>query len=166
MPLRRRIRNAPETIQDLALASEERYWDGVELLVSNRVGSGVYLLGYVAEMILKRAFFQLDGADPFDLVGPRLGPVRTWARSRGITTPHEGFHSLTFWLRVLRTKRAERFSYLPHPIDARLVQGIHRCHGIWLVDMRYQPSRLLPSEVRSIYDDVTWLRDQQHHLGV
>lgn len=41
MPLRYRIKSMPETIQDLSLASDEKYWEGVELLAAGRRGAGI-----------------------------------------------------------------------------------------------------------------------------
>lgn len=57
MSLRSRLESQPETIQEFELAAEERYYEGLELMVSGRSGGGVYLMGYVGEMILKVAYF-------------------------------------------------------------------------------------------------------------
>ncbi|HWL94516.1 MAG TPA: hypothetical protein VNT79_13405 [Phycisphaerae bacterium] len=65
MPLRYRILSTPETVQDLVLASDQKYWEGIELLLAGRRGAGIYLLGFAAEMILKAAVFRIDGARPF-----------------------------------------------------------------------------------------------------
>jgi len=164
LPLRYRILSEPDTIQDLALASEEKYWEGVELLIAGRRGARIYLLGYCAEMILKNACFLIDGARPYDLVGPRLGPVRRWARSEMPRIPHESYHSLWFWLQVVRRKRALLGRSLSSPVDSRLVQRVRRVHGSWVVDMRYKPDQALEREAETIYDDVTWIRDRQNQL--
>lgn len=166
MPLRHRIKSAPETVQDLALAGDEKYWEGIELLAAGRPGAGIYLLGYSVEMLLKNACFLTDGARPHELVGPRLGPVRSWARSQMPSVPDESYHSLWFWVQVLRKKRALLGRQLPAQIDAPLVQRVHRLYGIWIVEMRYKPDQALVREAESVYDDVTWIRDRQARLVV
>lgn len=165
MPLRHRLKIDPETVQHLVLAGDERYWEGVELLSAGYSGGGIYCLGYVAEMTLKRACFVLDGARPNALVGPRLRPIRTWARTRIPHIPHKNYHSLWFWVHVLREKRRLAGRQLPPLVDAQLVQRTRRLFGIWTVEMRYRPDRSLPQEIHSVYDDVTWLRDRRHLLG-
>lgn len=160
-PLRYRIKSSPETAQDLAIASDEKYWEGIELLISGRRGAGVYLLGYSVEMMLKNACFMTDGARPSDLVGPRLGPIRSWAKSKLPTIPHESYHSLWFWVQVLRKKRASLGRQLSEQVDATLSQRIHRIHGIWVVGMRYKPDQALQREAESVYNDVTWIRDRR-----
>jgi hypothetical protein len=166
VPLRHRIKSNPETMQDLELASEEKYWEAIELLVSGYRGAGIYLLGYVAEMILKRACFALDGARPFDLVGPRLAPVRSWAKRQFPGVQAESYHSLWFWTTALREKRRLAGKPLAPALEATLIQRARRIFGIWVVDMRYQPDQSLQTEARSAYDDVTWLRDHRRLLGV
>jgi len=166
VPLRHRILSNPETVQDLELAVDDKYWEGIQLLVAGRRGAGVYLLGYAVEMILKNACFLADGARPADLVGPRLAPIRSSARRALPGIPHESYHSLWFWLHVLRTKRASLGRPLPGDVDARLVQRVRRIYGIWIVDMRYKPDQALPREAESVYDDVTWIRDRRAQLVV
>lgn len=159
--LRHRIKSNPETVQDLAIASDEKYWEGIELLVSGRRGEGIYLLGYSVEMMLKNACFLAEGARPSDLVGPRLGPIRSWAKSALPDIPPESYHSLRFWVHVLRRKRASLGRQLPRQVDAGLVRRTHRIHGTWIVSMRYKPDQALQQEAESVYNDVTWIRDRR-----
>jgi hypothetical protein len=166
MPLRHRLLANPESVQDMIVASEARYWEGVELFVSGSSAGGIYLMGYVAEMILKTGTVLLDGARPTDLIGPRLPPTRVWAKKHLPGLVDENYHSVWFWTHVLRQKRRIANKPFPAPIDSALVQRMRRLHGIWLVSMRYQPDRSLPMEARSVYDDATWLRDHRGALGV
>lgn len=164
MPLRHRILATPATVQDFALAAEEKYQEGAELFVSGRRGAGIYLHGYVVEMILKNACFLVDGARPSDFVEPRLGPIRRWAKTRFPKVPHESFHGLWFWVLVLRRKRALAGRPLPISFDASLIQRVRRLHGIWIVEMRYKPDQSLQREAETVYDDVTWIRDHQAQM--
>lgn len=165
MPLRYRLQAEPETVQDLEIACEQRYWEGLELLVAGYRGAGIYLLGYAAEMILKQACFLVDGARPFDHVASRLAPVASWARHHLPGLQHEHYHSLRFWAAVLQVKRQLGGQPLEAPLRDRLRQRTNRIFGIWTVAMRYRPDRSLPREARAVYDDVTWLRDHRHQLG-
>ena len=164
MPLRHRVISEPETLQDLAIAGEEKYWEGTELLVAGRRGAGIYLLGYSVEMILKGACFMVDGARPYELVGPRLGPIRNWARLELPRISHESYHSLWFWIQVLRRKRALRGRQFSRADDTKVVQRVHRVFGNWIVAMRYKPDGALQREAESVYDDATWIRDRRSLL--
>lgn len=166
MPLRHRIQQDPQTVQELLLASDQRFREGIELIASGHRAGGAYLLGYVAEMLLKHACFTFDGARPFDSVPPRLGPARQWARRFVPSVPHEGYHSIMFWALVVRGKRRQRGQPLPAPIEARLLQRAHRLHGLWSVEMRYRRDLLERREASIIYDDVVWFVDHHHLLGV
>lgn len=166
MPPRHRILASPATVQDLVLASEERFWEGIELLVAGRRGAGIYLLGYAAEMILKVACFVADGARPYHPVEGRLAPARRWARDHRPGVRHEGYHSLWFWAAVLRRKRALRGRPLPGSVDAPLMQRVHRMQGIWVVGLRYKPDEAEHREAETFLDDVAWIRGRQGLLVI
>jgi hypothetical protein len=162
LPLRYRILSEPETVQDLVLACDERFWEGIELLTAGRRGGGIYLLGYRVEMILKSACFFVDGAKPYELVGPRLGPIRSWANRELPGIQNESYHSLWFWVCVLRRKRSMAGRSIPKRLDDALAQRVRRVHGNWVVGMRYLPDRSLQREADSVFGDVNWIRDRQY----
>ena len=56
-----RARKVKESIQVYEEAAEARYLEGLELIQRGYSGGGVYLLGYVAEILLKAAFFRIRG---------------------------------------------------------------------------------------------------------
>ena len=45
--LRQTLENRPETVRELELAAEGKYWEGLELMALGRRGAGIYLMGYV-----------------------------------------------------------------------------------------------------------------------
>ena len=57
MALRPRLQPTLETIQEFELAAEERYWAGLELMTRGDALTDIYILGYVAEMLLKNSYF-------------------------------------------------------------------------------------------------------------
>ncbi len=166
MPLRYRIESHPETVQDLELASREKFWEGVELLAAGQLGGGIYLLGYTAEMTLKGACFRFDGALPGDLVGPRLGAARSWGKQFCPSVDPESYHSLWFWCHLLRRKRRRAGRPLAQALDDQLLRRVRRVYGIWTVAMRYQPDQALEAEAESLYNDVGWIHERRIQLVV
>lgn len=168
MPLRTLLEGTAETVQDLVLAAEERYWDAYELVVQGRHFAGTYLIGYTAEMLLKTAAFRFDGALPGDLVAPRLGPARSFGAICFPSVPYESAHSLQFWVAFLVRKRADAGRPLSTALSAELGPRIDRVYGTWWISMRYRSS-MLPASVSSaaqaealgLLEDVDWLRN--HH---
>jgi hypothetical protein len=167
MSLRQYIEMHPETVQDLELASDDRLWEGIELLAAGRTAGGVYLLGYVAEMVLKNACFLFDGACPADPVSARLGPMRRFGIDHFPMIDRENYHSLIFWYHALLHKRRLAGRPLPPVLARQLGRRIAGIHRMWTVTMRYYPDgRFQPGDSAAIYDDVTWIYDRRLQLSV
>lgn len=164
MPLRHRLDATPETLQELELAAEERYWDALELFAAGRNGAGIYLMGYVAEMTLKVGFFRLDGARPADLVKPRLGPAKTFVKRMNPGLHHESYHSLFFWIHAIRIKRILNGLDRSRPVDMQALQRMRRLYQIWWIEMRYRSDQSSQRDVNDVYEDVTWLLDNRIHI--
>lgn len=163
MPLRNWVTSHPETIQDFELASQDRLLEGIELLVSGRTAGGVYLLGYVAEMVLKNAVFLFEKARPSDLIKPKLGPIKSFGQQFLPKIQHESYHSLIFWYHVLCRKRADAGRPLSGQLDRELKQRVDRIYDMWIVDMRYYPDDHLLSG-QTVYNDVSWIYDNRLRL--
>lgn len=153
----------PQTLADYELADEQRYLESTALVIAGKSAGGVYLLGYVAEMVLKHAYFAVRGGYPSQLVTP--GPAKLFATERGVTAPHESFHSLLFWQDVLLAARV----YHGRPIFSSAFEGLLRNHvsvvyNQWKVDMRYRQWRFTSTEVNQIWQAVTWIKDHQQDL--
>jgi hypothetical protein len=158
MTLRRRLAQQLESVQDLELASESRSWEGLELLLVGKTSGGTYLMGFAAEMLLKCAYFRFSGAAPADAVKPRLGPARKPGQLLIPAVPHEQYHSPRFWALLHLAARRSRHAPLAAITEAQLVQRMRRLHQNWWVEMRYRAIEPSPLEVRSVFDDVSWLR--------
>jgi hypothetical protein len=151
-----------QTIQQMELAATDRYWEGRALMTTpGREGGGVYLLGYVAEMLLKTAYFRFDGAGQRDLVRPRLVPARNKCGVLNISLDYESYHSLHFWKELLVRFRHYRRCRLGVDLETQLNWRIRRLYRTWWVGMRYLADQAEPGDVTDVFDDVTWLRD--HH---
>jgi hypothetical protein len=162
VPLRRVLESTDESLQEMELAAEDRYWEGIELLLAGRVGGGIYVLGYVAEMFLKLACFRLEPVRPTHPVGSFFGPARKWMEARCPGVDRESYHSLLFWSTYLRDKRRRQGRALAGPLDWQLVRRSRRLYQTWWVEMRYRRDRARAADGRIVYDDVTWVRD--HYL--
>ena len=164
-PLRSRLEDEPQTVQQMELAANDRYWEARALMTtSGREGGGVYLFGYVAEMLLKTAYFRFDGAGPADLVQPRLAPA--WGK-RGLLNvrlDRESYHSLRFWAELLVRWRFFRGHRLSADLQVGLKTRVRRLYWTWWVEMRYLADQAAPEDVTNAFDDVTWLRD--HHSSL
>jgi hypothetical protein len=153
-----------ETVQDLVLAAEHRYWEGLELMVHEQPYAGIYLMGYAAEMLLKTACFFFDGARPVDPAQARLAPIRRLGRHHLPGVPDDHFHSLTFWTEALALTRhlADR------PLDPDLLAGLRACAARigtnWWVEMRYRPAQGAAPHGLAVYTDVSWIRLNHHAL--
>jgi hypothetical protein len=163
MPLRYAILH-PETLQSFMLAADERYFDATELLVLGRTTGAVYLVGYVAEMLLKHAALRLGNVRPGDEVGALMGPAMKWARRLLPTIDPEGKHSLWFWAHFVRRKRREQGRALDHRIDAELVRRMRRLHGNWMFNLRYCDVAASAVEAKTAFEDVSWLRKHNASL--
>jgi hypothetical protein len=66
-----------DTWRGMESAADERFWDGVSLAKGDqpRRAGAIYLLGYVAEMVLKVAYFRFTGIPPSSDLGARRGPL-------------------------------------------------------------------------------------------
>ena len=161
------IESHPETVQDLELASADRLWEGLELLMAGRTGGGVYLLGYVVEMVLKNACFMLDGAHPADPVYPRLRPIRNFGNHHFPAIDSENYHSLVFWYHALLCKRNLAGRPLSAQMSRQLGRRITRVYSTWTVAMRYYPDGVVPpTDSNAIYNDVIWIYDRRLQLRV
>ena len=161
-PLRSRLEAEHQTIQQMELAADDRYWEGRALMTTpGREGGGVYLFGYVAEMLLKTAYFRFDGAAPADLVPPRLAPACNKRGALNIYLSHESYHSLRFWEELLVRLRHYRRCRMGGDLETQLKWRVRRLHRTWWVEMRYLADQAEPGDATDVFDDVTWLRD--HH---
>ena len=156
----------PETLQDFGLAEEERYWEGLELMVAGRLGAGIYLMGFAAEMLLKAACFRINGANPRDLTRPMLGPARTEGRAHFPAIDHESYHSLLFWGELLLSRRRRHGGLAPFSPAFRntFTHCVHSVYSIWWIEMRYRPDQASVADAGQVYEHVSWLRN--NHLSL
>ena len=170
MLLRQLLECITETVQGIVLAADQRYWEGYELLLAGRSFASIYLWGYVAEMLLKSAALRFDGAQPSELVGPRLGPAKTFGKQHFPLVPCESYHSLLFWANHLTANRSRASCTFTATFLTEFNRKVQRMYDTWLVSMRYHPasssgysSSIQPAAL-DLLEDVVWLRKNHSFL--
>jgi len=97
-----------ETWPQLLNASQHRYWDGFALATSGETRNvgAVYLLGYVAEMLLKVAYFRIEGFPRHGDVDHARSAARRQARLYRLQRRND--HDLLYWRDLIERRRDER----------------------------------------------------------
>ena len=167
MSLRNRLAIVPETIQEFTGAAEDRYWEGIELLVDGQYHGGIYLLGYVAEMLQKSAYFSFRGEAPTSLVWPMLNPA--WRRGAdwfsGSFSPNSpDYHNLDFWARLLIEERRRAGRPLPYHLHSPYLIHSSRIYLGWWIEMRYRRAAANQDDAENMLDSVSWLR--RHYIDL
>jgi hypothetical protein len=141
-------------VQELELAAEARYREGLELMARGRHGAGIYLLGYVVEMRLKLACFRLMGASNTTPVDALREAARRNAKHMGVAAKDESCHSLRFWFELVEQHRAR--SGRPS-LAADYTRCVERVYRTWWVEMRYHPDLATDRDMDQVHKDVSWL---------
>lgn len=157
MPLAARLRPA-ETVQDLADAQEERYWEGLELMTRGHAGAGIYLMGYSAEMVLKYAYFLVRRYSLLDVVPGLLGTAHRRAQTLNVAESHEGYHNPVFWCELLCAERRQASKPFSPGFEAGVRAAVGVVRDNWKVEMRYQRDIAQQGEAEEFREAVDWLR--------
>ena len=159
MPIRSACAN-PETIQDAIVAAEDRFWDGLELMILGRLWGGVYLMGYSSEMYLKTASCMLEGATtPSDILCAFFAPSRNWT-----STHPESYHSIRYWTEVLCTKRPRFRSPFNRDFENALRTHSSVIYNSWCAGMRYRRAVVSLNEATAVHESSTWLMNNFNRL--
>jgi len=166
MPIRSLIQSAPETIQGFEAAAEEKYEDGFNLLASDSPGSGVYLMGYAAEMLLKSAYFRIAGLGVnTPITRQELAQARAEATRLGVSTDAEHFHNVAFWSELIIKKRLQQSRGLALPLTTELDLRSRRLAQNWFVEMRYHFLQgVTAQDLEDVLDDVVWIKSSHEEL--
>lgn len=161
MRLSERIRTKGELIQDFELASEERFLDAQELLARGQGTGAAYLLGYVAEMVLKTAIGRFDGARPSDRVYPLLAPAKKLAEAALPSRKFKGYHDVLSWAFALREKRKRKGRPLREDLAQNLINRASRIDRAWAVELRYFGLEVEVRDAERLLGDVAWIKNNR-----
>jgi hypothetical protein len=142
-----------ETWPSLHSAAQERYWDGVDLATSpeTRGTAAIYLLGYVAEILLKVAFFRVIRCPPGQAVDLRTITTHgAWTRAN--------LHNLVGLADLLIAERCIQNRAFDPVFAGQLKTSVLTVANHWRETLRYRYTPAVEPELVEVYQNVDWLR--------
>lgn len=163
-------RFATECVREFDLAASERYADVTALVTAGRRTAAIYLAGYVAEMLLKAAYFRLIGygdADPIDLVVLRAAvgdnPAST-ARSLGLPGTRN-LHNLAAWVNLIVAYRAAHGPvYAEVSFGPALTAQVTAIPDRWSETIRYHKNTAYLHERDRVTGACDWLVNRRYTI--
>ncbi|WP_165074895.1 hypothetical protein [Paludisphaera rhizosphaerae] len=140
-----------DSINEFRLAARQRAADAIVLQASNRRTAAIYLWGYVAEMTLKAAFFDVSGFDKNQPI--TKSDLRAALKGKG------SFHHLGNWAQALVDLRfsSPQLAY-PDPAFGSIVTAkAYSLYNIWREWIRYHKNVAYPHEVALARREAEWL---------
>jgi hypothetical protein len=156
MPKRLPGRFKPDSIAEFRAAARQRSLDAIVLEEAGRRSGAIYLWGYVAEMILKAAFFDVSGfPHSRTLTRPDL---RTALITYAGAASNANLHDLDLWAGALVNLRGRLGSNYADPTFANLVRTkAQTLHGLWSVELRYHRNIAYSHEIAQAQEAAKWL---------
>jgi len=154
-----------DTWAELQRAADERYWDGMSLATDpeDRRCGALYLWGYVAEMLLKVAYYRIRSVPYGEDLRNELAGMRDRALALGFTW-RGNWHNLESLVSLLIQERSTR----GRPLDAYFAEELrHHIDAIaenWSETLRYKDVRALPEETALVFRSLDWLRSHVTEL--
>jgi hypothetical protein len=164
MPLIARI-PADHSIRDLRVAAGLPYREAQRLAMAGDRLAAIYLFGYVAEMLLKAAYFRLVGWTPTQPISlADLNRARAYANSHhGLHWP-TNLHDLPRWRDLLVEERKFRVVPYPTPFLRSFNAHVRQVYLNWREHLRYRTNYPYHGEVTRVFQAVRWLMGQYRHL--
>ena len=158
MPRLLPARCRPDSIAEFRAAAERRFEEGAVLEHGGHRTGAIHLWGYAAEMVLKAAFFELDGF-PMRRTITRRDRRRAEQRAAQFgLAPARGPHDVRMWAELLVAERLRRGRrYRRSGFGVEVVRRAARVAAVWAVELRYHPNRAYEFEVRRMRADVGWI---------
>jgi hypothetical protein len=157
MPRRLPDRFRPDSIAEFRAAARQRSLDAIALQGQGRRTAAVYLWGYVAEMILKAAFFEVSGFAEHQTI------TRRDLQNALATLPGIGgnppLHHLGLWAQALVTLRASTpgLAYTDLAFGSQVTAKAYTLYGLWRETLRYHKNVAYPHELAQARDAAEWL---------
>jgi hypothetical protein len=165
MPLVARSGLKSHTIRAFRAAALARYREGQILIASGCRLSGIYLLGYTGETLLKAAYFRFVGYGLNQAITlADMHAARNYATKILKCPWHGNLHDLRGWQSLLTEARKARA--LPYsPSFSRSFNAfVTRLALNWWEGLRYHAMQPYRGEAGICLRAVTWLVSQYHDL--
>lgn len=164
MPFVQAVIARPHTVGRFRAAAWARFHEANRLAVDadlfERDGlrhGAVYLFGYVAEMLLKAAYFRLR---PAGANGTITFAHLQAARSRAIQLQLHwpgNLHSLVGWRNLLARERLVMGAPFPQTFEIELFAQTTRLALLWSESMRYYHTKPTRVEIHDAHEAARWL---------
>jgi hypothetical protein len=165
MPLADRAMRRPHTVRAFRDAAGARFRDAARLADAGHRLGAIYLYGYVAEMLLKAAYFRGRGWGPDQPVAHSdLYQAKQLATSLHNLAWPGNLHDLGGWVRLLIRDRHVGGRSYPGPFRNRLVGRVNVIYRNWREGLRYHDMRPYAGEVDATQAAVSWLLAQYRRL--
>ncbi|MDD4891352.1 MAG: hypothetical protein PHU85_15635 [Phycisphaerae bacterium] len=159
MPLRAFVKANPETLSDFLLAADDRYREAEELLLAEEYDGCVYLLGYAAEMWLKKSAITLDGGRPNAVVKDALAKLQDKMSTAVPPIAKRDWHDLSYFVECVLRLRDDAGKPLPLDFERELRQQISDGLDVdWAVAMRYRRCALKGPDAWKALGNAWWMK--------
>jgi hypothetical protein len=162
---------APDSINRLERAAEQRYNDAESLVSKKRSLAALYLLGYTAEMCLSAAYYRSAGFDPnapiaVDTRRRRMAQARQLRATNGQPLMSNDPHPVVGWARFLEWQRTSS-APLTARDSQRLREAIRRAELVykhWRPSLRYKITSVMPNQLEEVRKAAFWFLEQRGRL--
>lgn len=143
-----------ETWPGMEQAAAQRFWDALALATGDagHEAGAIYLFGYVAEMLLKTAYFRVTGVPPSQDIAPHLMAARRNASWRG-----GNLHDLRSWFALLNDARSLQGNPWGIVTAAIIDRHVLTVASHWRESLRYSPLTATDAELEEVLASVDWL---------
>jgi hypothetical protein len=152
------------TVRGFRTAARLRYSEAERLANAGDRLAGVYLCGYAAEMLLKAAFFRLQGKQPNDPITIHDLRIAMQQAQSMYQKKWHNLHDLGGWAALLTDERRRLGIAYPPRLSRVLNAQVKRIQQNWREDLRYHSNRPYLGEMRATFEGVAWLSSQFHSL--
>ena len=145
-----------ETWPGMEQAATQRFWDALALATADagHEAASIYLLGYVAEMLLKTAYFRVTGVLSSQDIAPLLTALRKNIFLRG-----GNLHNLRGWLDLLNDTRYFQDKAWTVVTAAVIERHVLTVSAHWRESLRYASLSATNVELEEVLASVDWLLD-------
>ena len=152
-------RLGPDTIREWQHAAS-RQWDDAEILRENRRPlAAIYLYGYVAEILIKGAYFRLIKKSLDE-------EITTRDRRTAISESEKpmNLHDIAGWAKLLVRKRIELGQPNESPSGDEINHNATTLYLNWRETIRYHDTEVAPAELAQVHKLAIWFRDVYPNL--
>jgi len=166
MPIPLLDRCQPDSTREFRAAATQRATDAQRLLGAERRTAAIYLWGYVVEMTLKAAYFNVIGfPDNRPITRHDLLLAARSAPALGVAWPGN-LHDIRAWAELIVATRAARpgLAYATPGFGNTVVIVARRVNLLWRETLRYHKNVAYRYEVNLVRTATNWLLTNAHQL--